>query len=126
MTTAAPRSRCSDQQPLEHHRVDRVESLERLIDDEQVRVVDDRRHELRLLVHAARQLGALLGHRVAEPDLGQQLARPFLRARHRQPAQRTEVGERFDNRHVAVQAAILGQVAGARADAEPPALLRRR
>jgi len=42
-----------DQQALEHRRVDRVEALERLVDDEQIGRVDDRRDELRLLVHAA-------------------------------------------------------------------------
>ena len=126
MITAAPRSRCSAHDALEHLRVDRVEALERLVDDEQVRVVEDGRDELRLLVHAARELGGLLPHRVAEAHLAQQARGAVARLALRQPAQRPEVRERVDDAHVPVEAAVLGQVADAGLLADAGRIRRRR
>src|SRR3712207_6951647 len=41
---------------FERLRVDRIEAAERLVEDHEVRVVEERGDELHLLLHAARQL----------------------------------------------------------------------
>ncbi len=72
MITAAPAVALLAHDALEHVGVDRVETLEGLVDDEQVGVVEDGGDELRLLVHAARELGRVLVGGIAEAHLVEQ------------------------------------------------------
>src|SRR5687768_5602670 len=74
-TTVLTRAQVTDD--LAHHLgVDRVEPLERLVQDHQVRVVDQAGDELHLLLHAARQLVHLALAPIAQLHLAQQLAGP--------------------------------------------------
>ena len=70
-----------DERP-QRTRADRVEAAERLVENQQIRLVDDGREELHLLLHALRELLAPLAFAVAQahafeaaPDASGQLAR---------------------------------------------------
>ena len=69
----APRSRSREDQRLEPFLIDRVEPRERLVEHEQVGLVDDRAEQLDELRHALRQLADLGVDGMAEPGVLQQL-----------------------------------------------------
>src|SRR5215203_387240 len=99
--------------------VDGIEAGERLVQDEQVRLVENGADELHLLLHALRQLldlgfGPLGELHPLQPalDVGPELG-PL------EAADLAEEEELVHHRHPAVEPALLGQVA------DPPQILRR-
>ena len=95
--------------------VDRIEAGERLVHQQDLGVVEDRRDELDLLLIA---LGQLLRPAIAElrdAQAGQPVERLTARSIRWQAVQRGEVGELVDHRHPRVKAALLGQVTPRRA-----------
>ena len=90
---------------------DRIQAAERLVEDQQIRLVDDGGQKLHLLLHALRELLAALPLAVAEADAFEaapDAARQIGFADALEPAQ---VGEERADAHLPVDAALLGQVA---------------
>jgi hypothetical protein len=106
---------------LERLRVDRVEAAERLVEDHEIGVVQQRADELHLLLHAARQLvdlrraPVLLGRLEREPlEPRVDAAVGVLAA---DPLQFGEEAQHLAHLHLLVEPALLGQVADAIGDA---------
>jgi hypothetical protein len=103
---------------------DGVEAGERLVEHEELGVVDERRAELRPLLVAERQrLRAAVGD-VGEPEAVEPPRRRGARRFRAEPVQAGEVHELVGDPHLRVQPALLGHVAEPRAGrgVERPAL----
>ena len=98
---------------------DRVEAGERLVEDEQLRLVHQRRRELRPLLVAVRELLDLRVGAVGETEPLQPVAPPRRAPRASQSVQAAEVGELLADRHPRVEAALLRHVAEAQPLREP-------
>ena len=90
---------------------DRVESAERLVQDEQLRVVHERGSELHSLLVAERERVELVVDAVTEAEPLEPSGGGRHRRRLRCAAQTGEVGELLDDLHPRIQAALLRQVA---------------
>ena len=101
------------QEVLHEDDVDRVEAAERLVEDEDLRVVDDRPEELDLLLHALAQLLGLLLEPWAEVHRVDPRREALQRGRLVDALDRREEEELVDDLHLPVEAALLGQVADA-------------
>ena len=115
----APLAACVADQLLELALVDRVEPGERLVEDDQPRLVDDRAEQLDGLRHAFGQGCGSAVSPIAKAVLVEQLVGAPAPFGERQAAQRAHEGDRLARVHRRVEAALLGQVAdlGRRLDA---------
>jgi hypothetical protein len=97
---------------LEHH-VDRhrVEAGERLVEHQHVRVVHQRRGDLRPLLVAQRQVVHRVGEALAETEALQQVTGAGGRIATVEPVQPCQVGDLVDHRHLRVEPALLRHVA---------------
>jgi len=95
------------------HRLDaeRVEAAERLVENEQLRIVDQGRPELDALLVAVRQGLELGAGAVGEPEPVEPARRRGLRLGRRQAMLLGEVAQLVGDLHPRVQAALLGHVA---------------
>ena len=96
-----------------HPRVDRIEVGERLIHHDQVGVVQQRRDELRLLLHPAAEVLGLLLPVLVEVEPLQPVGQLDAGRRFGHPLQRRQVDQRGLELEVAVEAALLRHVADA-------------
>ncbi len=99
---------------LQHLGVDRVQPLERLVQDQQRRIVDQGGQELGLLRHALAQLLHLAPGVLGQPCLLQQGGGPLAGLLAWHPLQCPQVGQALQQPKALVQAALLRQVADAR------------
>jgi hypothetical protein len=103
---------------------ERVEAGERLVENRERRAVDQRRDELDPLLVPLRKGVEAIPLPVEEPDAPEPLLRPARRLPPVEAPEPAEVDERRQNGDVAVEAAVLGQVArrlgGAERREEPP------
>src|SRR5688572_1110901 len=103
-----------DDDVLQRLRIDGIEAAERLIEDDEIGIVNQRRDELDLLLHAARQLihfrvaPILVGCPEAEAD--EPLVDAAIGVRLRHPLELREKTEHATHLHLSVQAALLGEV----------------
>jgi hypothetical protein len=105
------RCRAVADQPFEPALVDRVEPGERLVEDDEPRIVDDGAQQLDDLRHALGQALDRLVHIVAEPVGAQHLLAPSAPLGEGQAAQRAHEGNRLLGLHRRVEAAFLGKIA---------------
>src|SRR5690554_352748 len=96
---------------LEQPDVDRVQPLKWLVKDEQVGVVDQRRGELELLLHTTAEVLDLAPYPVGQLDALQPLHRPLAGDISRRALQFSEVDQHVEHLQVAIQAALLRQIA---------------
>jgi hypothetical protein len=100
---------------LEQVLVDRVEATERLVEDEQLGLVDHRAYELDLLLHALRQIldppVRPLGE--AEALEPREAATPALPPRH--PPDLAQEDHQVEGLHLPVDPPLLGQIPDLRA-----------
>ena len=95
---------------LQEARVDGVEAGEGLVEDDEVGLVDDRRRELHLLLHALRQVAGV-GLRVGgEADAFEPRVRAPRRLGLVEPANGGEERQLLGHLHLGVEAALLRQV----------------
>ena len=87
----------------------RIEPGERLVEHQQLAAVHERDRELDALLVAVREGDQLVGHRSPSPSRSSQAA-PRRRPRGRHAVQPGEVGDLVEQRHLRVQAALLGHV----------------
>ena len=99
-----------DQRP---HMADlgRVEAVGRLVEDDDLRPVQDRLCDADALPVAARERGDRIGGFLAKLGGGDRLAQPRRPRLHRNAAQLGRVVEEVDNSHLGVKRAILRQIA---------------
>ena len=116
----APVARLAADQLLEPRLVDRVEPGERLVEDDQPRLVDDRAEQLDGLRHAFGQGADRLFRPVAKVVLGEQGVGAAPAFGQRQAAQRAHEGDRLARMHRRIEAALLGQIADLAARIERP------
>ena len=104
--------------------VDRVEARERLVHQQDLGVVEDRRDELDLLLVALRQLLGAARRVLGDAEAIQPAERVPARPRRLHAVQRAEVDELVEDVHPRVEPALLGQVAprAARHLADRPAV----
>ena len=107
----APSARLAADQLLEPALVDRVEAGERLVEDDQPRLVDDRAEQLDGLRHALGKRADRLLRPVAQAVLVEQRVGAAAAFGERQAAQRAHEGDRLARLHRRIEAALLGQVA---------------
>src|SRR3546814_14617427 len=98
--------------------VDRVEAGERLVEDDQLRAVDDRAEQLDRLRHALGQALDRLIRIVAEAIVGEQAAGPLPADIERESAQGDHEGDDVERSHGGSTAAIPGTKA--REPVRPP------
>ena len=92
---------------------DRIQAGERLVEHEQLRIVDERRGELHPLLVAERELLDLRVEPLAEPEAFEQGAAGVDRARAAHAVQAAEVLQLLEHLHARVEAAFLRHVAEA-------------
>ena len=115
-TTGTPVAAYSLSTPLEHVDADRVEAGERLVEHQQLGLVDERGRELDALLVAERELlDAVLG--ALGQARGARSSGPRRASGRVDAVQRGEVDELGAHAHLRVQAALLRHVAEARAGA---------
>ena len=90
---------------------ERVEPGERLVEDEQLRLVQQRGRELRALLVAVRELLDLRIGAIGEAEPLEPVRRRRARRARAQPVQTAEVGELLADRHPRIEAALLRHVA---------------
>ncbi len=90
-----------------------VQARERLVQDDELRLVHDRGDQLHLLRHPLGQFLHLLFLRGAQPLLLQHGLGATATFRRGQSLQRAEKGDGLDRRHLLVQTPLLGQEADA-------------
>jgi hypothetical protein len=90
---------------------DRVKPGKRLVADQEVGTVHQRRGELNALLVALRKLLDTRDHTVAEPETVPPRARGSPRLLMRRAVQDGEILELVGNPHLGIQAALLGHVA---------------
>ena len=93
--------------------VHRVEPGERLVEDDQVGIVDHGPQDLHLLAHALRQRFASLAGPLGQAVVLQQVGGLALGVTRRQTLESAEVGQDVDRLHLLVETLFLGQVAEA-------------
>ncbi len=97
----------------QHPHADRIEPAERLVQNQQVRLVNDRGEELDLLAHALRQLLAALVRDAFELDALQTPPYTLGQASIRHAVEASDVLQIGADLHLAVHAALLGQISDA-------------
>lgn len=97
--------------------VHRVKARERLVQDQEIRPVRQRREDLHLLRHALRQFRNPRGLERPEPGHLEQLVRPRLRVRRAHALEAREIGDRVARGHLLVEPALF------REEADPPQVL---
>ena len=102
-----------DDQLAQQSHAHRIEPAERLVENEQVRLVDDGGDELHALQHALREILAALPHGLGKPDAIEETLVRAPQHPRRQPLQLPHVGEEGADPHLAVDAALFRQVADA-------------
>ncbi len=95
--------------------VDGIETRERLVHQQDLRVVQDRRDQLDLLLVALRQLLGAARAELGHPEPGQPVERLAASTLRGEAVERREVGELIDDDHPRIEAALLGKVAPRRA-----------
>ena len=108
------------QQLLEQPLVDRVETGEGLVEDEDLRLVEHRADELDLLLHALGELLHLLVAPGGEVDPSEPLVDPGHRLAPAQAAQLGQEEQQLGHLHPAVETSLLRQVADAPQVVAPP------
>jgi len=115
--TVLPRALSSTTGVLERLGIDRVETAERLVENDQLRIVKQRGDELDLLLHAARQLVHLRQTPVAVTAGQREALEPFVDSFRRFPdADAFQLGEEHENAtdlHLLVQTPLLREIAEA-------------
>src|SRR3546814_7904548 len=106
--------------------VDRVEAGERLVEDDQLRAVDDRAEQLDRLRHALGQALDRLIRIVAEAIVGEQAAGPLPADIERESAQGAHEGDDVARRHGGIEAALLGHIADEPGRLERPLMAEQR
>src|ERR1051326_2766157 len=101
----------------EHLRVYGIEPRERLVENDEIRIVQDRGNELHLLLHSLRQI-----RHFAEPPVGQSEAvQPFQRLGARDPPRDTlRLGKKYkdvEHAHLRIEPALLRQITNSRGKA---------
>ena len=100
---------------LERLRVDRIEPAERLVEDHEIGIVEQRADELHLLLHSARELVDLGEPPILLRSLEREPLQPLVDAPvGLAPAHALELGEKFQHPphlHLAVESALLGEIA---------------
>src|SRR3546814_10313131 len=91
--------------------VDRVEAGERLVEDDQLRAVDDRAEQLDRLRHALGQALDRLIRIVAQVIVGEQAAGPLPADLERESAPGAHEGDDVARRHGGIEAALLAHIA---------------
>ena len=91
--------------------IDRIESRERFVEDNQIGRVDDRADELDHLRHAFRHLADLFVDDAFESEFGHEARRPAPPFRPVEPAQRAHESDCLARFHARVQPAFFGQIA---------------
>ncbi len=107
-------------QVLEQRLRDRIEARERLVEDQDVGVVEDRADELDLLLHALRQRLDLRLGPLSELDAFEPLADQLLGAPTLDSVQLGEEQQMVGDGHLAVEAAFFRQVADSAQVLRPP------
>ena len=112
----------------EQRHVHRIETRKRLVHQEHLRIVEDCRDQLDLLLIAFRQLLRPPAGQLGNAEPGQPMERLATRPLGREAVERREIGELVDDDHPRIEAALLGQVAPRRAgkDAAVDSLPRHR
>src|SRR5438552_2827605 len=95
---------------LDDRRVDRIEARKRLVQDQDLGVVDDRRDELDLLLHALRELVHLLFQPLAKLELLDPLADAPAGVFAGDFFDRREKKEMVQDLHLPVEAALLREI----------------
>jgi hypothetical protein len=103
-------ARLTADQLLQLGLVDRVEAGERLVEDDQARLVDDGPEQLHDLGHALGQCADRLLLPFAETMLVEQRVGAAPALRERQPAESAHEGNGLSSRHGGIKAALFGQV----------------
>src|SRR6478609_4397125 len=99
---------------LEDLRVDRVESAERLVEDQEIRLVEQGTDELDLLLHPLGEVLDLVLGPVAQPHLAQPPEGAMPRVRAGEAAHLPEEDEGVEDQHPRIEAALFRQEADAR------------
>ena len=102
-----------EQSALHQHRIHRIEAGERLVHDDNARVVEQRGNELDLLLHALGKLLGFLRQSIGDLHALGPFDGPLARLFSREPVQLAEEDQLLQNLHFFVEAALLGQVANA-------------
>ena len=89
----------------------RIETGERLVEDEQLRLVKQRCCELRTLLVAVRERLDVRTRAIGDAEPAEPVRGGCLRVGRRQPVQAAEVGELLADPHPRIEAALLGHVA---------------
>src|SRR5215211_993758 len=105
----------------EHPHRDGVEAGEGLVEHEEIRLVDQRRRQLRALLVPVRELLDLRPGAILQPESGEPCARGVAGVARSEPVEAAEILELRAERHARVEAALLGHVA----EAQPPARAHR-
>src|SRR3989454_1258661 len=96
---------------LHHLSVHRIESRERFVENQEVRVVEHRRNELHFLLHPLRQLVDPSQAPLGEAESLEPFPRPLARPPPIDAFHLAEKYEHVEHPHLAVQAALLREVA---------------
>ncbi len=97
-------------QILDALHVDRIQSLERLVEEQNLRVVDEAGDELKPLLHTPAQVLDLTGGPLLQFDPLQQVHRPFAGRGPRDSLQFGQVDQRIQYFQVAVEPAFLREI----------------
>jgi hypothetical protein len=95
---------------LEEGGIDRVQAGERLVHEQDVRVVQDPRDELDLLLVALAQLIGTAARVVRDPETCEPVPGPRRGVRPSEPVKRAEEDKLIEDLHPWIQPAVLGQV----------------
>ena len=119
--TVLPRALELDDGVLQRLRVDRIEPAERLVEDDELGIVQQRGDELHLLLHAARELVDLGEAPVRSPPVSDEALEPVVDAlvgvARLHALELGEEEQHAPHLHLLVEAALFRQVADAVADA---------
>ena len=96
---------------LEHVLIERVETAERLVEDEQLRLVQNGRHELDLLLHPLGEVLDLAFAPGREPQPVEPLERALPPEGPRDTADLREEHEQLEHPHLAIDTALLREIA---------------
>src|SRR5213083_1893219 len=96
---------------LHHLSIDGIEPRERLVENQEIRVVEHGRDELHLLLHSLRQLVDPAQSPLSEPESLEPLPGPLARPPPVDAFHLAQKHERVEHPHLAVQAALLREVA---------------
>src|SRR5881628_532635 len=96
---------------LHHLSIDGIEPRERLVDNQEIRVVEHGRDELHLLLHSLRQLVDPAQSPLSEPESLEPLPGPLARPPPVDAFHFAKKHEHVEHPHLAVQAALLREIA---------------